>query len=127
VDAITKGEKKYEFRKVIFRKGSVNTIFIYSSSPIKKIVGCFSIGTILRDDPKSIWEKVSEESGISEEDYFQYFRDRNIGYAIEIKDLQIFPNPIDPSSLPSFFPPQSFQYMNDLTFPYGNQCGDASN
>ena len=90
VDAITKGEKKYEFRKVIFRKGSVNTIFIYSSSPVKKIVGCFSIGTILRDDPKSIWEKVSEESGISEEDYFQYFRDRNIGYAIEIKDAYRF-------------------------------------
>ena len=40
VEKIISHEKKYEFRKRIFRK-NVDKIFIYSSSPEKKIIGYF--------------------------------------------------------------------------------------
>jgi type I restriction enzyme S subunit len=44
VDEIVKGNKKYEFRKKIFKKkDEVQEIYIYSTSPVKKIIGYFNL------------------------------------------------------------------------------------
>ena len=51
VKSIIEGEKRYEFRKTIFKNREINRIYIYSSSPVKKIVASFVIGTILEDHP----------------------------------------------------------------------------
>ncbi len=40
VERILSGEKKYEFRKRIWKK-QVDRVFIYASSPVKKIVASF--------------------------------------------------------------------------------------
>jgi hypothetical protein len=44
VKSIIEGDKRYEFRKTIFKNREINRIYIYSSSPVKKIVGTFEIG-----------------------------------------------------------------------------------
>ncbi len=49
VNEIINGNKRYEFRKVIFRNRNVTTVYIYSSSPEKQIVGSFEIGDIIED------------------------------------------------------------------------------
>ena len=52
VEEIKKGNKKYEFRKSLFSKKNLNKIekvFIYSSSPVQKIVARFFISVILED------------------------------------------------------------------------------
>ena len=46
VKAIEQGKKKFEFRKVIFRK-SVERIYIYETSPTSQIVGFFEVGSII--------------------------------------------------------------------------------
>ena len=43
VDKIFNGEKKFEYRRAIFKDNSVDTIVIYSTSPIKKVVGEFKV------------------------------------------------------------------------------------
>lgn len=48
VDEILSGAKRYEFRRVIFRK-SVETIYIYCNSSVKRIVGSFTVGGICRE------------------------------------------------------------------------------
>ena len=122
VEEIMNGNKKYEFRKVIFKcKEDLEMVYIYSSSPVKKIVGAFVIENIIEDHPEVLWEKFKEFSGINDEmEFFSYFGSNKKGFAIEIRDLKIFESPADPRILnPDFIPPQSFCYMDENFFGGG--------
>ena len=112
-NAILNGEKEYEFRKIIFKDKSVEKIYIYSSSPIQKIVGVFIVGDIIKDHPERIWKKCQKKSGIAKEDFFTYFNGSEKGYAIKIDNIEQIENPIDPRSISqNFVPPQSFCYFD---------------
>jgi predicted transcriptional regulator len=114
-ELIMKGSKKYEFRKVVFNNKYIEYVYIYSSSPVKKIVGIFRIGTIIEDRPLSLWDQLKGYSGMEEDEFFDYFENRKIGFAIEIKDVKRFEDPLDPKDLiPRFVPPQSFCYIKEL-------------
>lgn len=116
VEAILHGEKKYEFRKSIFKKGNIEKVFIYSTSPVKKIVGTFRIAGIIEDHPKNLWRQLSIFSGLNASEFFSYFSSNEIGFAIQIDSLEKFKNPIDPRNLiPNFVPPQSFYYLKSDT------------
>ena len=106
------GEKKYEFRKRIFKRKNVEQIFVYSTSPVSKIVGIITIKRILEGSTDEIWEKCSLYSGMSKEEYFCYFEGKEKAFAIEIGKLEVFAEPVDPYTLDSFVPPQSFCYVD---------------
>jgi predicted transcriptional regulator len=113
VKEILSGAKQYEFRKQIFKNESVKTAFIYSSSPQKKIVACFRVGKIVEGHPDYLWEQFWDVSGLSEEEFFEYFSDRETGYAIQIGELKRFVEPLDPYTvIDKFVAPQSFSYMD---------------
>lgn len=104
--------KKYEFRKSIFKRENINKMYIYSSSPVKKIIGIVDIDGILSDSPQKLWEQCHEDAGISEREFFNYFKNSDTGYAIKISNAQEFPTPIDPYHFnEDFRPPQSFYYL----------------
>lgn len=116
-DRIMAGSKKYEFRKVIFRHPSIHEIVIYSSSPVKMIVGTCTIQSVVEHHPLALWEHCKEAAGIGEDDFFSYFEGRNRGYAIEIGETVAFERPVDPKVCdPEFVPPQSFQYVDDAFY-----------
>jgi predicted transcriptional regulator len=116
VKSIINGDKRYEFRKTIFKNRDIDRIFIYSSSPVKKIVATFKIGTILEDHPIDLWENVKDYAGIDNEVFFSYFEGKSKAFAIEIQNLQEFDEPLDPwTEVAGFVPPQSYCYMNDTT------------
>jgi type I restriction enzyme S subunit len=113
VKAILDGTKHYEFRKQIFRDQSRKTIYIYASSPMKKIVACFHLGEIVKGHPDYLWEQFWDVSGIEEEAFFEYFAGKETGYAIRIDELEEFAEPMDPHTIfKRFIPPQSFCYVN---------------
>ncbi|MFX1257962.1 MAG: hypothetical protein ACFFAN_08890 [Promethearchaeota archaeon] len=118
VEEIKKGNKKYEFRKSLFSKkkfDEIEKIYIYSSSPVKKIVANFDISFVLEDHPEILWEKCKTFSGIEKTEFFRYFRDKEKGFAIKISKLKFFKEPIEPKSIfPDFVAPQSFCYINNL-------------
>lgn len=117
IEQIVSGKKKYEFRKETFKERHSNQIIVYSSSPVKKIVGTFKIGKIIENTPKKLWEQLADSAGIIEEEFFEYFNKKNKGYAIEIIDFVSFDEPIDPKSLdPNFVAPQSYCYIKDSFF-----------
>lgn len=129
VDEIVKGNKKYEFRKKVFKKkNKVQEIYIYSTSPVKKIVGYFKSDKIIKDHPEKLWEQYKDHSGIGEFEFFEYFKERDFGFAIEISQLEIFETPIDPKIvMPNFVAPQSFRYIekelqDDEQTSLTNQC-----
>lgn len=54
------------------------------------------------------------QAGIKENEFFEYFGDREKGFAIEISELKLFEYPVDPNELkPDFVPPQSFYYVEE--------------
>lgn len=84
----------------------------------KKIVGIFDIGDIIRARPKDLWDQFGHLSGINEAEFFNYFQDVQIGFAIEIKHLVILDTPIDPrEKFSGFTPPQSFCYLKYSLVP----------
>ena len=118
VEEIIKGTKRFEFRRNFVSKsnfGKIESIYIYSSSPIKKIVGFFKFKYHIEDNPQHIWKTCYKFSGINKDDFFKYFENKSIGFAIPIKDLKVFKEPIDPNDfIPNFKPPQSFCYINSI-------------
>lgn len=110
---IKKGKKKYEFRKRISKSwNQAEKVFMYSTSPVKKIVGTFTVDTIIEDIPDKLWKNFESSSGLCEKEFFEYFGTSKKGYAIRIKNVLMF-NPVDPKVfIPSFVPPQSYCYVN---------------
>ncbi|KAA8997225.1 hypothetical protein F4V43_18210 [Paenibacillus spiritus] len=106
-------EKKYEYRKTIFKK-EVDKVVIYSTMPEGRIVGEFSIEAILNGEPDSIWRKTNHFSGITHSFYKKYFNRRDKAYAIKIGEIERYSEPIDPKAFDfPFTPPQSFFYVDD--------------
>jgi len=115
---ILSGAKRYEFRKSIFNNKHVVEAYIYATSPVKKIVGLFRIGGIIRDSPEGLWDRLGLLSGMNEAEFFDYFQDAKNGFAIEIKHVEIFDIQCDPKELiPGFNPPQSFCYLKYSLVP----------
>ena len=117
VEAIMIGDKRYEFRKSIFRRKNIAKVYIYSTAPVKKIVGTFGIKKIIEDHPKRLWNQLHLFSGLDDIEFFKYFKDIERGFAIDIESVEKFNEPIDPwDSIPGFVPPQSFYYIESNTF-----------
>lgn len=112
VDKILSNEKLYEFRKSIFKQ-EVEKIYIYSTFPVKKIVGYFELTDIICKSPKELWESFSDVSGICENDFFKYFAHVEKGFAIKIDNLVIFDEFIDMNRFDNFKAPQSFCYIEN--------------
>lgn len=129
VEEIIKGNKRYEFRKSIFKSGEkLKLVYIYSTSPVKKIVGSFTIEAIIEEHPKVLWRRFSGHSGIEEKAFFEYFGTNNKGVAIKIGELDVFERPADPKKLiPNFVPPQSFRYLEGDLQPHKGLLDSAGN
>lgn len=112
VEQIIKGNKKYEYRKCIFKR-NIKRVYVYSTYPDKKIVGYFNFEGYIKDSPDNIWNKTKIYSGIDKNSYDEYFKDRDIGYAINIKSFNKFKEPLDPKEVfETFIPPQSYKYID---------------
>jgi len=114
VEAIMDGRKKYEFRKSIFKQNKIEVIYIYSTSPVQRIVGSFKVGRVYSGTPEHLWAQYGTNSGLNEDLFFQYFGTIKKGFAIQIDELRKFQVPIDPwIVIPDFTPPQNFRYLTD--------------
>ena len=112
VKEIMAGRKKYEYRKKIFKQ-DVDSVLIYASMPVGRIVGEFTIGEIISDSPMKIWKETKEYSGISFDDYEKYFDGKQDAYAIQIKNVEVYDKPINPyDKFENFIAPQSYKYVD---------------
>lgn len=110
-EKILSGEKRYEFRRTLFRSLSVEKIIIYVSSPVKKVVGEFIIDDILSLEIKELWNKTKADAGISKEYFFQYFSNKEFGYAIKVKYVRKYSKELRIEDFGFTHPPQSFCYI----------------
>jgi len=109
---ITSGAKRYEFRRRVFARG-VAEVYLYSTSPVSRIVAKFTVEAIVEDNPKALWHSFRDFSGLAETEFFEYFDGAEKGYAIQIGNLKTL-GPLDPLKVfPHFTVPQSFCYLSD--------------
>jgi len=108
---IFSGEKKYEFRRAIFKDQKVTHIVVYASSPLRKVVGEFEVVNIIHEDVKALWNKTGSVAGISESKYFDYFSNRGKGYAIQIGKTKKYKPSHSLKEEYGLAPPQSFAYL----------------
>jgi predicted transcriptional regulator len=104
------GTKKFEFRKSIFKNENIKSIIVYASSPVQKVIGEFDIDEVLNYDLSTLWDMTREFSGISEKFYYDYFADREQGFAIKIKNTRRYNKPKCLREDFNLSPPQSFAY-----------------
>ena len=113
VEKILSGEKKFEYRRCIFKNKSVDTIIIYSTKPVGKIVGEIKIDEILDFDIDTLWELTKHNSGLKYDYFKSYFHDKEEGYAIKFKDVTEYAKPILLTDLrENLKAPQSFCYIH---------------
>lgn len=107
------GTKKFEFRKSIFKNENIKTIIVYASSPVKQVIGEFDFDEVLNYDLSTLWDLTQEHSGISEEFYYDYFANKDEGFAIKIKKTRKYRKPKCLRKDFNLSPPQSFAYWSD--------------
>lgn len=112
-EKILNGEKLFEFRKQVPRQ-KVSWVFIYASSPFKKIIGRFRVNNILNGTPEEIWEKCGSQGGIDQDRFFAYCGDNVTIYGLEISNVIKIEPPLDPyEQQEGFTAPQSFAYFDN--------------
>ncbi|MCZ8405994.1 ASCH domain-containing protein [Achromobacter xylosoxidans] len=109
---ILSGEKRFEFRKAVFKDPAVRTVVIYATMPVGKVIGEFDVESVISACPDVLWRKTKAFSGITRKFFDQYFLGRDTAYAIEVKKVRKYSVPLDLNSvLPHSHPPQSFCYL----------------
>lgn len=115
VEEIMSGQKVFEFRKKICDPTNIEKVYIYSSSPMKKIIGSFEFNTVIEGIPEEIWERCKEGAGISKEYFMEYYQNKEKAYALKIDNLTIFDEFISPYEMEkNFTAPQSYMYADNL-------------
>lgn len=112
VNEILSGRKKYEYRKIKARNKNIDTMVIYSTSPVMKVVAEVEIVDVIESTPNTIWKKTSNYSGISKEKYDLYFREKSTAIAYKMGKIKIYDIPLDLSDIGINFFPQSFVYLD---------------
>jgi predicted transcriptional regulator len=109
-DAIFRGEKRFEFRRAIFRQ-PVSVVVVYTTSPVSRVVGEFDIEGIITDTIEGLWRRTKHCAGIDRERFFSYFAGRKVGHAIAIGSVRRYRLSLDISTNFGIRPPQSFAYL----------------
>jgi len=110
---ILSGQKKYEYRKRVFKRTDIDKVYIYASKPICKVVGYFTIAAMIEDSPNVMWKMTHEGSGISKEYFDAYFKNCDMAHAIKIGEVVKFGTPIDPKKvIKNFTAPQNYRYVD---------------
>ncbi|WP_345894632.1 hypothetical protein [Phaeodactylibacter xiamenensis] len=115
-ERIFDGSKKYEFRKAVFKNSDIKTIVVYASSPMQRVIGEFEIETIISDSPEELWKKTKLFAGIDEDFFYEYFADRELGFAIKIKKTKKYKETLCLREHFNLTPPQSFLYLRSENF-----------
>jgi predicted transcriptional regulator len=112
-EAILNGEKVIEFRKSRFPK-VVSRVYLYSTSPVQKVIGHFDVKGVLRASPRSLWNQYGKRGSIGYEDYVNYYGNAEEACGILVKRVVRYSRPVDLKEIdPAMSVPQSYRYLTE--------------
>jgi len=113
VENILNGKKKFEFRKVRCR-AEVESIVIYSTSPVMQVVAEAIVEEIIEGDVQEVWKLTKDYAGISRKFFFQYYKGKKKAVAYKLSSVAPYSEPKPLSDFGVAHPPQSFAYLNGV-------------
>ncbi|MCD6510320.1 MAG: DNA-binding protein [Thermoprotei archaeon] len=115
-EKILEGLKRFELRRKVGEIPERSRIVLYASSPMKAIIGEFTVGRVIEGDSNFVWEYVTRipNSGVSVEDW-PYIKGAKVALAIEVLSPRRFKRPLHleeiRSMIPGFQPPLSYRRL----------------
>lgn len=111
-DPIMSGAKRIEFRRRRFARPT-RWVIVYSSAPVQRVVGFFSVGAVEVDEPDRLWQHHRTAGCIAEDDFAEYFRGCLQGVAIHVEAATRLAVPLTLAELGQDpRPPQSYKYLD---------------
>lgn len=110
VDNILSGTKKYEFRKTRCKE-DIDSIIIYSTFPIMKVVAEVEVKEIIEGTPQVIWNKTQTAAGIDKLFFDRYYLGRSTAVAYALGKVKKFSTPKLLADYGIRTAPQSYVYV----------------
>lgn len=112
-EAILTGRKLVEFRKRRLAD-DVATVVMYATTPVKAIVGEFTVGQPVIDVPDRVWAAVGGVGGIDRRAFDDYYAGCPTATAIRVTRPQRYDRPVALRAVePVPAVPQSFSYLSE--------------
>jgi predicted transcriptional regulator len=125
-ELLLEGSKTVELRRVQPAVARGARVLLYASSPVRALVGAAVIQDVHVATRAQIWKLHGARTGITREEYEQYFSEASIAVAITLGEVRRLRIPVTLAELRQgrewFRPPQSFRYLDadqvaSLTLP----------
>ena len=114
---ILAGRKTVELRRRFpIAEATGATALIYSSSPVKAIVGCVLISGVLELPISEIWKTYGKAACVSKKELYAYFAGKTRGFVLLLRDVRALESNLTADHLQlqfGFVPPQSFRYLGN--------------
>lgn len=111
VEKILLREKRYEFRKTRCKR-DIDTMLLYATMPIGRIVGEVSVAGVIEGEPDEVWRVANESAGLDYKTFAEYFANAKNAYAYCLGEPVLYEKPVDIRLL-GLKIPQSFCYITD--------------
>ena len=118
---ILRGTKTVEFRRRFPDTDRMTgaTIWMYSTSPVRAVVGLATVERVMRMPLRQLWSKYHGFGGVDQGTFDDYFSDLTHGCAIQLADVTRLDKEITAASLSErgFRAPQSYRYVTADVYP----------
>lgn len=112
-EKILHNEKKFEYRKKLCIE-NIDKIYIYATSPVKRIIGEADVLEKIIMDKRELWELSKAEAGITEMYYEEYFQSNKKACAYKLGNVKKYQESIDLKEIGVYYIPQSFSYVGNI-------------
>jgi len=114
-DLVFQRLKTAELRKRFIPSLENRDVFVYVSSPERRLRGGFRVGHVWHGTPEEVWNQVSKIAMVDKRDFDVYYAGQEIAYALQIRSVWEYVNPASLETLrnrfPDFVVPQSWRYV----------------
>lgn len=115
-ESILSGSKLYELRRRAVRVEKGTTVWFYSKKPEGAVVGYATVVGLHEASPKTLWRRYGGSAGISRVEFFEYFSELDVAFAMELKNSARLKRPVRLDELRNadgaFQPPQFFKRLS---------------
>ena len=109
------GWKRAELRRRIARDMEGRNVFIYVSSPERRLRGGFTVGRVWSGSPEDVWQQVSRLAQVDRETFDSYYEGCSMAFAFAIVNIWEYKHQPDLAMLRKkfldFVVPQSWRYL----------------
>lgn len=112
-NAILTGTKTVELRRRPPAAAPGTLVLIYSTTPVRAVVGWAEIRDVVAGAPDALWDSHGALAEVSEDEFEAYFAGRELAFGLELSTVEAADQPVSLQVLREFGldAPQSWRYV----------------